>query len=409
MLLKIRLLLKWFSSIREFFESKRLVSTLISIQVALLVIDLFVLEIPTFYVVKQFFVQAFLLITLVLLRVSQSSPIVRIDISRIWSLIALVALGSTALCMGPRLDAMWDSTHFLMFFPSHNSAGFFFGAVTVLVCTLQSDRKGRKYALILAFTILLTLSGSRSSMVGVLLSLVVWLCINQRFRIRKDVLSVALVCLILLVNHIHPFYFSANKISDTSSSIVEKFVESPEKPTSGPALDESLTTEEITAERKRVGSRNIRLRLETWELIVSRPLGDLLLGEFNYQCDEKMRFIGNLWLLDEIMGEAEYDCGTDYIDMNGYGIMGYSHNAFLHILAKYGLWGLIFYAISAAFVLARLWPRGRKYRPANSSVFIFVYAVVYGIGTAGIFSFIGSVAVLSAAILHRIELIAEEK
>ena len=89
--------------------------------------------------------------------------------------------------------------------------------------------------------------------------------------------------------------------------------------------------------------------------------------------------------------------------------MSTAHNVIFHILAKYGFWGLIFYSISATYILVRLWPRGNEFDQGKPSLYIVVYAMAYGIGTAGVLSFIGSLGLLLAVMVHRVDLVAEEK
>ena len=156
-------------------------------------------------------------------------------------------------------------------------------------------------------------------------------------------------------------------------------------------------------------SRNVSPRIELWKHILSRPLSYLFLGDLNYQCDVDIRFSVNPGEGEEVRRKGDYECEIEYFDRHGYRILNTAHNILFHILAKYGFWGLIFYSISAAYILVRLWPRGNKLDQSKPSLYIFVYAMAYGIGTAGVLSFMGSLGLLIAVMAHRVELVAEEK
>ncbi len=413
--------------IRTLCKAKMFLPILVSMQITLLAANLFFLEVPTYHWTKTIFVQTFWVASFVLLGSSFENSFFRVDLSRVWLVLSLVAIGSIVTCLGSDRSTMWDETHFLMVFPSHNSAGFFFGSLTVLCCVLPSARYGQKLTLLIAFAILMVLAGSRSAMVGTGASLVLWLFLNRKFRIKEDVLSFSTICLILLLNYVHPIYFPVEKVSSQLTFFVSDSLESQgkrsesqgkrsesqgkrsEKEESIKQQVATVNVREVEDQRQEQASRNVIMRIDLWKNILSRPLSNLFLGDLNYQCDVDIRFSVNPEEGEEVRRKGDYECEIEYFDRHGYRILNTAHNILFHILAKYGFWGLIFYSISAAYILVRLWPRGNKLDQSKPSLYIFVYAMAYGIGTAGVLSFMGSLGLLIAVMAHRVELVAEEK
>ena len=400
--------------IRTLCKAKMFLPILVSIQITLLAANLFFLEIPTYHWTKVIFIQTFLVASFVLLGSSSENSFFRVDLSRVWLVLSLVAIGSIVTCLGSDRSTMWDETHFLMVFPSHNSAGFFFGSLTVLCCVLPSARYGQKLTLLIAFAILMVLAGSRSAMVGTGASLVLWLFLNRKFRIKEEVLSFSIICLILLLNYVHPIYFPVEKVRSQLTSFVSESVGSQGKRSEKEEIIKqqqvaTINVREVEEQRQDQASRNVSTRIDLWKHILSRPLSYLFLGDLNYQCDVDIRFSVNPGEGEEVRRKGDYECEIEYFDRHGYRILNTAHNILFHILAKYGFWGLIFYSISAAYILVRLWPRGNKLDQSKPSLYIFVYAMAYGIGTAGVLSFMGSLGLLIAVMAHRVELVAEEK
>ena len=259
--------------IRTLCEAKMFLPILVSIQITLLAANLFFLEVPTYHWTKVIFIQTFLVASFVLLGSSSENSFFRVDLSRVWLVLSLVAIGSIVTCLGSDRSTMWDETHFLMVFPSHNSAGFFFGSLTVLCCVLPSARYGQKLTLLIAFAILMVLAGSRSAMVGTGASLVLWLFLNRKFRIKEEVLSFSIICLILLLNYVHPIYFPVEKVRSQLTSFVSESVGSQGKRSEKEEIIKqqqvaTINVREVEEQRQDQASRNVSTRIDLWKHIL---------------------------------------------------------------------------------------------------------------------------------------------
>lgn len=414
-LLKIGWLLKIPTLIRKLFESQVFFAILVSVQIALLAADLVFLEIPRDLWVKSLLAQLFLLFSLIVVRPKLSSRRSSVRLSRVWVSLGLIALGMFALTLVSQAENMWDGSHLLLFFPTHNSSGYCLGALTVLAFIIPSTHTSRKTLIIFVFAFLTALAGSRSSIVAVVFCLLVSLFQNREFW-KKSLPSVVFVVSLFVLNQFSPLYFSVHKVkSEILSTSFEVFEVLAKSRTPDFAIDvESFVgpeddLSEAAQERAAQSRLNIDIRFQIWQRVLDRPLNTLLFGDLNYQCDEWIRFMPFVEVWDEIKREGSYRCNVNYVDFKGLPILNSAHNAFLHVLAKYGVWGIFFYSISGAYLLARIWPRRKGDDQSSHSLYIFIHAVIYGVGTSGVFSLIGSLGVLAAAITHRVKFLAEEK
>ena len=82
--------------IRTLRKAKMFLPILVSIQITLLAANLFFLEIPIYNWTKTIFIQTFLVASFVLLGSSAANSFFRVDLSRVWLVFSLVAIGSVA-------------------------------------------------------------------------------------------------------------------------------------------------------------------------------------------------------------------------------------------------------------------------------------------------------------------------
>ena len=288
-------------------------------------------------------------------------------------------------------------------FPSHNSAGFFF----CILCTFKLNtikfKREKIYELInylslivaifflhqtgsrsscLAFYIALFIIISRSNLPSLfklifsillglvsllffeddqslllatlVISLLVWLCLFRKFAI----FPLIILCFAL------PSAFDFITLNSES-----KFK----------AKTNEIIYEEYQLSDER--EKNVSIRIKIWmKAIEGKNVFEIVFGNINFECDESLRFIAH-----EGAKQQNYNCSNSYFanSTSEHEIFQSSHNSIIYIFSKSGLVGVLFFL---GFIVLSL----KRFKNLPEIELYFLVVMIYGVGTNGIFSFIGS-------------------
>lgn len=325
----------------------------------------------------------------------------------------------------------WDPTSndYVWIMPSHNSSGFLFGALTALIAIQHLKNKSNLFIniitmlLIFCGALLVIASGSRAAFVATFTTLglvmnkdyktfLIVSLITTLFLIAKNevldkavIIAIAasttlafftqapfrsMINVIFLLLCVFVSNIANEKYEDDRTATINQYVNGLR---SIPIQNFYNNSTRNSADTQELRNHNVSTRLQIWSLILNNnSLKEFVFGNINFECDTQLRFIAHV-----AETPKNYECDMLFLPVfdKTHDIFQSAHNAVLYVYAKYGAIGIVIFAITVLNIF---------YHSRNNveSMALLSFVFIYGIGTNGFFSLIGSATMFCIALLSTI-------